>query len=108
MNTVEETKMYSLQNASEVTGCSLGRFRYNKDKLVALGTIVDDNGWSIPETALVELGWLNPSKPAAPKKTKLELAQEEVKTLRAENAALRVQLDEATSRRGLFGKRKGK
>jgi hypothetical protein len=108
MNTVEEVTTYSLSHAAEVTGCSLGRFRYNREALITLGTVIDEAGWSIPETALVELGWLNPSKPVAPKKTKLEKAEEELKTMRAENAALKAQLEEATARRGLFGMKRGK
>lgn len=104
----EDVKSYSLQSAAEVTGSSLGRFRYNREALITLGTQIDGSGWHIPEAALLELGWLNPSKPAAPKKTKLELLQEELKTVRAENAELRKQLTEATTRRGIFGKRKAK
>lgn len=100
-------RTYSLSQAAEVTGNSMGRFRYNKAKLIELGAVVTDNGWSIPETALVQLGWLNPNRPAKRKPTKLEKAQEELKALRAENASLRTQLETA-GRRGLFGFKRSK
>lgn len=105
-------KTYSLREAAEATGYSEGRFRYNKTKLVELGTVIEARSWTIPESALTALGWLDPTKPKTRKLSKLEMALTEVKALKAENAALRAELaalveaSSAPAKRGFFSRKK--
>ena len=102
---VKTDRIYSLQQAANLTGFRLGKFRYSKDKLVAAGATVSDEGWRIPHTTLKAMGWLGIKAPKAAiaEPTALELAEIRVAQLEAENAELKEQLNKRPS---FFGRRK--
>lgn len=94
---------YSLRQAADLTGYSLGKFRYNKEKLLAAGATIQQDGWRIPHSTLELLGWLDnkPARTAEITLTPLQEAEQRVRELEQENADLRSQLA-ARGRRGLF------
>lgn len=96
-------RVYSLRQAADLTGFSQGKFRYNKDKLVAAGATVSDEGWRIPHTTLQVLGWVDPSPSNVPAPSALEIAEARVRELEVEVAALREELSQPT---GLFRRRR--
>jgi hypothetical protein len=93
---------YSLQQASDLTGCSLGRFRYNREKLLGLGVQISPDGWRVPHSALVSLGWLGKEQPAKVRLTALQRAELRIAELEEENTRL---LTELSSRRKSFFRR---
>lgn len=99
------TRTYSLRQAADLTGFSLGKFRYNRELLTNNGVTITDEGWRIPHTTLETLGWLGvkPSREPLPAMSALETAEARIRELEAENTALRAQVDKP---RGLFGRRK--
>ena len=98
-------RIYSLRQASDLTGFSQGKFRYNKDLLIENGVVVSADGWRIPHSTLVGVGWIGVKKPratiAAP--SRLEIAEAKVIDLEAEVARLREELDRRPS---FFGRRR--
>jgi hypothetical protein len=102
-NTVSADRVLTLGEAVKVTGFSAGKFRYNKETLVAAGAMVTPTGWSIPLSALSSLGWLGVKPPkGVVTETPLSRALARVAELEAENASLRA----AASRPRLFGRKK--
>lgn len=99
-------RVYSLRQAADLTGFSEGKFRYNKALLVEHGVVVDDEGWRVPHSVLVELGWLGVKQPrrvpAAP--SALEVAEARVRELEVEVERLRGQVERKG--RGLFGRKR--
>lgn len=100
MTTITD-RTYSLRQAADLTGFSTGKFRYQKDTLLAHGATITDEGWRIPHSTLEQLGWLGvkapkalPSAPSA-----LEVAEARIRELEAELLALREQ------KRPIFGRR---
>lgn len=98
-------RTYSLRQASDLTGFSQGKFRYNKELLVQNGAIVSEEGWRIPHSTLIGVGWIGVKEPratiAAP--SRLEIAEAKVIDLEAEVARLREELDRRPS---FFGRRR--
>lgn len=99
------TRTYSLRQAADITGFSMGKFRYNRELLTAHGVEIDADGWRIPHTTLEELGWLGvkPARVSAPAVSRVEIAEARVRELEAQVAELTEQLN---APRGLFGRRK--
>lgn len=98
-------RIYSLNQASNLTGFSLGKFRYNKEALVNAGATITKDGYRIPHETLVKMGWLGVKAPkavVAPPST-LELAELRIAELEAEVVELRSQLLHKPS---FFGRRK--
>jgi len=101
----------SLAQAAAVTGSSEGRIRYNKERLIELGATSSVDGWRIPLSALVALGWVDASvareRITAVPLSPVQQLEVEVATLREENVRLRAELDEAGSLGArLFGRRR--
>jgi len=98
-------RIYSLRQASDLTGFSQGKFRYNKELLIENGAVVSDDGWRIPHITLVGVGWIGVKEPraeiAAP--SRLELAEARVAELELEVARLNDELDRRPS---FFGRRR--
>lgn len=96
-------RIYSLKTAAALIGSSEGRFRYNRDKLVQAGVVITEDGWRIPHSALVAVGWVDPRAtiPALPL-TRVEQLELRIKELEVENERLR----EEASRPRLFGRRR--
>lgn len=104
----------SLAQAASVTGSSEGRVRYNKEKLVGEGATVSEDGWRIPASALVTLGWVDEDT-LTERMRSLSLSQVqqlelEVARLRAENERLRAEVEEhaGSFSSRLFGGRRRK
>jgi hypothetical protein len=107
MNTLTNpaTRIYSLNQAANLTGFSLGKFRYNKEALIEAGATVSEQGYRIPHSTLETLGWLGvkaPKSVVAPPSA-LELAELRIAELEAEVAELR---EELTHKSSFFGRRK--
>lgn len=104
MNASTSDLVVSLRQASELTGCSLGRFRYNRERLAELGCVVSEAGWLIPISALIEMGWLSPSDaPASPPAMTLQSALARIEELEGEVQRLSA---EQSSVGGFFRRRK--
>jgi hypothetical protein len=97
-------RVYSLQQAANLTGFSLGKFRYNRKQLIATGAVVSSDGWRIPHSTLKEMGWLGVKTPKAPvaEPSALELAELRVRELEAELAELK----EQSAKKTFFGLRR--
>lgn len=99
------TRILTLGEAVKLTGFSAGKFRYNKDTLVAEGVTVTPEGWSIPVDVLTRLGWVGVKTPKGELvDTPLSVANQRVAELEAEVSRLRAELDKKS--RGFFGRRK--
>lgn len=100
MTTITD-RTYSLRQAADLTGFSVGKFRYQKDVLLSHGATITDDGWRIPHSTLEELGWLGVKTPralpAAP--SALEIAEARIRELEMEVATLREQKRPLFSRR---------
>ena len=99
------SRIYSLQQAANLTGFSLGKFRYNKQRLIEAGATISESGYRIPHAALQELGWLGVKAPKGPiaEPTALERAELRIAELEAELAEARTALARKPS---IFGRRK--
>ena len=101
MSTSTVTRTYSLRQAADLTGFSQGKFRYQKDLLLAHGATITADGWRIPHSTLEQIGWLGvkapKALPAAP--SPLEVAEARIRELEGELEQLREQ------KRPLFGRR---
>lgn len=101
--TITADRMLTLGEAVKLTGFSAGKFRYNKEKLVQHGVVVNPDGWSIPLASLRELGWVGVKPPKGEvKETPLAKAQARIAELEAELAELR----KHSNRPRLFGRKK--
>jgi hypothetical protein len=98
-------RIYSLRQAADLTGFSQGKFRYNKDLLIENGATVSADGWRIPHTTLVGVGWIGvkEQKAAVAAPSRLELAEARVLELEAEVARL---TEELNHRPSLFRRRR--
>lgn len=98
-------RIYSLKQASDVTGFSLGKFRYHKDALMNAGATITTEGYRIPHQTLQQLGWLGVKAPktvVAPPSL-LEQAELHIKELETEVLFLRKQ---GSRKHSLFGRKK--
>lgn len=88
-------RLYSLREASELANCSEGRFRYNKDKLTALGATISDTLWLIPHSTLVKMGWIDPNTAVRPlsELSPLTVAHNRIAELTDEVEHLRAQVE---------------
>lgn len=96
----------SLAAAAKLCGSSEGRFRYNRESLVAAGVTITDEGWRIPVDVLLTFGWVKTEVVAALEPTPLQKAEQEIVSLRAEVASLQAELAEQSRGRGFFGRRR--
>lgn len=106
MNT---NRIYNLQQATTITGFSMGKFRYpkNKEALLKAGATITKGQWRIPHTTLEQMGWIGvkPSKGVVAPPTDLEVAELKVQQLEAEVKKLTRMLEQKQPlRKRLFRK----
>lgn len=102
-------RIYTLQQASNLTGFSMGKFRYpkNKEALLKAGATITKGQWRIPHHTLEQMGWIGvkPSKNVVAPPTALEEAELKVQKLEAEVARLTRMLEQKQPiRKRLFGR----